>query len=110
MNIRNAAEGVSFSSRQYRGLTYVKEVAENMEKVIQLPGGSYNFGSETDMSMYDITKQFLASLKKDIPLCDVQPRHNLWMDCSKAKKFGIQFSRVEDGLLRCVKDAGLLNI
>ena len=110
LNIRNAAEGVSFSSRQYRGLTYVKEVAENMEKVIQLPGGSYNFGSETDMSMYDITKQFLASLKKDIPLCDVQPRHNLWMDCSKAQKFGIQFSRVEDGLLRCAKDAGLLNI
>ena len=30
-----------------------------MEKAIALPGGVYNFGSETTKSMYDITQEFI---------------------------------------------------
>ncbi len=108
MNIINAADSVSFSSRQYRGLTYVKEVAENMEKVIRLPGGVYNFGSETTKSMYEISKEFLAVMGKNVKLEDAPPRHNLWMNCEKAKRFGVEFSRVEDGLKQCAKDYNLL--
>ena len=108
MNIINAADSVSFSSRQYRGLTYVKEVAENMEKVIHLPGGIYNFGSETTKSMYEISKEFLALLDKNIKLEDAPPRHNLWMNCAKAKGFGVQFRNVEDGLKQCAEDYKLL--
>ena len=104
MNILGATQSVAFSSRQYRGLAYVKEVAENMEKVIKLPGGSYNFGSETTLSMYEITREFLAYLGKEIPLEDAPPRHNLWMNCEKAKGYGITFSTVEEALKRCAQD------
>lgn len=104
MNILGAMDTVRFSSRQHRGITYVKEVAENMETVMQLPGGAYNFGSETTKSMYEITKEFLALIGKDIKLEDAPPRHNLWMDCSKAKGFGLEFSSVEDGLKQCAAD------
>lgn len=108
MNILNAAESVSFSSRQYRGITYVKEVAENMENVAKLSGGTYNFGSETTKSMYQITKEFLAAIDKSIKLEDVPPRHNLWMNCEKARKQGVDFLSVEDGLKACAKDYGVL--
>ena len=110
MNIlnANAADALAFSSQQFRGLTYVKEVAENMEKVIALPGGAYNFGSETTSSMYDITKNFLALMGKNTPLCDAPPRHNLWMKCEKARSCGVKFSTVEDGLARCAKDHGVI--
>ena len=108
MNILNAASSVSFSSRQHRGLTYVKEVAENMDAVIRLPGGVYNFGSETDKSMYEITAEFLALIGKAIPLEDAPPRHNLWMNCDKARKFGVTFRSVEDGLRQCAKDYGVI--
>lgn len=108
MNILNAADSVSFSSRQYRGITYVKEVAQNMDRVIQLPGGSYNFGSETTRSMYDITREFLALLGKDTHVQDAPPRHNLWMDCSKARALGVNFQRVEMGLKQCAADYGLI--
>ena len=57
-----------FSSRQYRGITYVKEVAEKMEKVMQLPGGIYNFGSETTKSMYEITKEF-STVEEGLKKC-----------------------------------------
>jgi dTDP-4-dehydrorhamnose reductase len=106
MNVINATEQLAFSSRQYRGVTYVKEVAENMPKVIELPGGVYNFGSETKQTIYDITADFLALLGKDIRLEDAPPRHNLWMNCGKARQLGVTFSAVEDGLRRCAADCG----
>lgn len=108
MNMIRATDAVSFSSRQFRGLTYVKEVAENMEKVVGLPGGVYNFGSETTKSMYEITREFLALIGKEVALQDAPPRHNLWMNCEKAKRFGVHFSCVEDGLKRCAEDHNLL--
>lgn len=110
MNILNATESISFSSRQYRGITYVKEVAENMEAVLQLPGGIYNFGSETTKSMYEITWEFLQIIGKNISLSDAPPRHNLWMNCEKAKQFGVKFSSVEDGLKRCAIDYTLCDM
>ena len=108
MNIINAEGSVCFSSRQYRGITYVKEVAENMPSVIRLPGGSYNFGSETAKSMFAITEGFLSAIGKSLTVEDQPPRHNLWMNCDKARKGGVIFSSVEDGLKRCAADYGLL--
>lgn len=108
MNILRATDSVHYSSKQYRGITYVKEVAENMEKVIALPGGAYNFGSETSKSMYAITKEFLSAIGKEIRVEDIAPRHNLWMNCEKARNYGVMFSSVEDGLLACAKDRNLL--
>ena len=108
MNIVNAKETVAFSSQQYRGIAYVKEVAENMEKVIQLSGGAYNFGSETTKSMYEITLEFLELIGKNIVLKDSPPRHNLWTNCEKARKYGVVFSSVEDALKICAKDYNFL--
>lgn len=108
MNILHAKESVAFSSRQFRGITYLREVAENMDKVIALPGGVYNFGSETTKSMYDITREFLDLLGKKVRLEDAPERHNLWMDCSKARQYGVQFSTVTEGLIQCAADYGLI--
>lgn len=108
MNIINAKEIVSFSSRQFRGITYLKEVAENMEKAIALPGGVYNFGSETTKSMYDITQEFVDLLGKKVMLEDISAKHNLWMNCDKAKKYGVNFRSVTDGLMACAADYNLI--
>ena len=104
LNILRATDRVAFSSGQYRGVTYLREVAENMEKVISLPGGAYNFGSETTQSMYEITKQLAALLGKNLMVEDAPPRHNLWMNCGKAKGYGVCFSDVLIGLTRCLRD------
>lgn len=104
MNIINAKESVAFSSRQFRGVTYLKEVAENMEKVAALPGGAYNFGSETTKSIYEITQEFIELLGKKLKLEDASARHNLWMNCDKARKYSVEFSSVTDGLIKCARD------
>ena len=108
MGIINAVESVCYSSKQYRGITYVKEVVENMEKVALLPGGSYNFGSETSKSMYEITREFLSSIGKNIRIDDAPSKQNLWMNCEKARAHGVIFSSVEDGLKKCAQDYCLL--
>lgn len=108
LNILRATDRVTFSSGQYRGVTYLREVAENMEKVISLPGGAYNFGSETTQSMYEITKQLAAMLGKNLVVEDAPPRHNLWMNCGKAKNYGVVFSDVLTGLTRCLRDFGMI--
>ena len=109
INILHAGESVCFSSRQFRGITYVREVAENMGSVMKLPGGAYNFVSETTKSMYDITVEFLAAIGKSISVEDAPPRHNLWMNCEKARRLGVDFLIVEDGLKACARDYGLIH-
>lgn len=108
MRMINANEAVRFSSRSYRGITYVKEVAESMEAVRRLPGGVYNFGSETTRSMYEITKDFLALIGKNVAVLDAPPSHNLWMSCEKARSCGVSFSSVFEGLKACATDHGYL--
>ena len=110
MNVLTAKAPLRFSSRNYRGLTYVKEVAETIERTFSLPGGVYNFGSETTKSMYCITKEFLKILGKDIDVEDLSPAHNLWINCGKAQQHGIFFQSVEDGLRSCARDHGYCSI
>ena len=102
------ADHLSFSSRQYRGVTWVEEVAQNMNEVRNLPGGVYNFGSETDKSIYEITCRLIAALGKDTPVTDAPARHNLWLNCEKLNRFGISFSEAQDDVLCCLKQAGAL--
>ncbi|WP_051226541.1 sugar nucleotide-binding protein [Butyrivibrio sp. MC2013] len=108
MLLLNSKGPLYFSSKDYRGVTYLKEVASNILKTTLLPGGAYNYGSETDRSFYDITKDYLLKLGKDTELIDSEPSHNLWMDCSKAASYDIFFSGVENGLMKCARDYGVI--
>jgi dTDP-4-dehydrorhamnose reductase len=58
--------------------------------------------------MYEITRQFVEELGMPLIVEDAPPRHNLWMNCEKARKFGVDFSPVGDALRRCVKENEIL--
>ena len=138
LNVLNAKETLTFG-HQYRGITYLREVCENLERIVkllenglqqsgklsgeavlaenqpgeqnvilQLPGGVYNFGSETTQAMYEITKEFLQITGSRQQVQEGSAVHNLWMDCSKAAEYGIVFSDVIGGLKRCLGDYGLI--
>ena len=99
---------LSFSSAQYRAVTYVREVARHIMKAASLPGGVYNYGSENDLSMMETARWLKETLSLPVSIQDAGPRHNLWMDCSKAEGFGITFQNTKEGLETCIKDYGLL--
>ena len=39
---------------------------------------------------------------------DISAKHNLWMNCDKAKKYGVNFRSVTDGLMACAADYNLI--
>ncbi len=98
---------ISFSSTQRRAVTYVREVADNIRKAAMLPGGVYNFGSENGLTMLETAQWLKNELNLPIIVKDAGQRHNLWMDCSRARNKGILFSNTLDGLKQCIADYGL---
>ena len=88
----------------------MREVVEQIKNAAALAGGVYNFGSETTKSMYEITRDFLGAIGKEIELQDAPAPHNLWLDCEKARRGGVTFRSVEKALLLCASDYGLLNL
>ena len=95
---------LAFSSTQHRAVTYVREVAEQLKKAVLLPGGVYNFGSENELSMLETAQWLKAELELPIILKDIGERHHLWMDCTKARKLGLDFGSTISGLRQCISD------
>ena len=98
---------LAFSGTSHRAVSYVREVAARMEQAVALPGGVYNDGSESDMTMLEIARWLAEELKLDVRLSDAGPEHNLWMDCSKLKRQGIAFNDTLDALRQCIRDYSL---
>lgn len=110
MNVMMAAlkgESLRFSNREYRGLTYVRQVAELTLKSRALPGGAYNFGSENPLTMYETAQALLNTLNAKASLEAGDSTRNLWMDTGKLQAQGIRFDTTAEGFLRCEADYGL---
>lgn len=112
LNLLRAAltgESVVFSSNEYRGVTYVRQVIENLIPAMELPGGCYNFGSENPLDMYATARAFCAALGIDPPLVQGDRVRSLAMDCGKIRRAGILFDDTAQGIRRCLADYGLNN-
>ena len=109
--MQNAAEDqvMRFSTSTYRGITYVRSVAENMEKAIGLPGGAYNFGSENELNQYETALAFFRALGLEARAEKlIQPvegaRNSLAMDGSLLRQNGIVFETTAEGPFKMVED------
>lgn len=109
-----AADGETaraFPVNDFRALTWVTDVAANMEAALRLPGGVYNFGSgsnestwETALSFMDLMGGKKDQIRKDSQTFAGRPR-NLRMSARKAEAFGIHFPQTARGLERALKSA-----
>ena len=100
-------DALRFSATARRAVTYVREVAAWMPHALELPGGVYNYGSESDMTMLDTARYLAALLRLRVELSDSGPDHELWMNCEKIRTGGICFNTTAEGLKRCIADYGL---
>ncbi len=97
---------MKLSDKEYRGITWVMEVVEQIEKICDLPGGIYNAGSPNKFTTYETGCRVVQQLKKNnLTATEIEkgdwPR-NLAMDISKIEKYGIHFSDTIDRLLQLV--------
>jgi dTDP-4-dehydrorhamnose reductase len=99
-----------YSVNEFRGITYVRSVAENITGTLSLPGGVYNYGSENDMNMYDTACCFMESMgmadriPELIKPTDEQTKSNLMMDCSKIQKYGLNFETTAGSIKKMIAD------
>ena len=100
-------DAIRAARNEYRGLTYVRQVAEHLEKTVDLPGGVYNYGSENSFDMYETTEACLSLLGISRTIQTIPPRHNLWMNCEKIRRCGIIYDTTVEGLERCINDYDL---
>ena len=68
LNFRNAMETgtpLHFSTREFRGITWINEVVENLPHTLHLPGGVYNFGAENHQNTYETAREYAGMLGLD---------------------------------------------
>ena len=110
LNLLHAAlkgESVRFSRNDHRGVTYVRQVIENLEPAMELPSGVYNFGSGNAGDMVCTARQFAEALGVTVQIEEDTWHRNLVMDTAKLEHFGIRFDTTQQGIRRCLRDYGL---
>ena len=103
--LRAAQDGtpVQFSRNDWRGVSFVREIIENLRSALALPGGVYNFGSGNDANMAETAKQFAEQMGITVKFEPADWHRNLLMDGSKAAAQGIHFRSTLDGFAECLK-------
>lgn len=98
-----------FPVYDFRSITDVWEVVKNMERMFTVSPGVYNFGSENDLSTYDLVRGFMEGLglrsflpEKNVEAFAGNPR-NLRMDMEKCRRAGITFERSDKALGKMIR-------
>ena len=107
LNAAITQKPLALSKEEFRGITYVREVAEQALQAVNLPGGAYNFGSEADVSMYALAELFMKKTGMKLNLQEKSGGENLWMNCAKLKNAGGGFETTAEGLAMCIEDYNL---
>ena len=113
LNLLRAAlkgEAVRFSRNDFRGVTYVRQVIENLEPAMDLPGGVYNFGSGNAEDMVCTVRQFAKALGITVKIAEESWERNLVMDAAKLERSGIRFAATQQGIRCCLQDYGLSDL
>lgn len=115
-NIVKAAmknQQTKFPAHEYRGITYIYDLLKNFDKILSLPGGVYNTGSENNLSTYEIAEIVLKEmglshrieeiLIKDVERYKIQNR-DLRISNNKLKNYNIYFNNTEEAVSNCIRD------
>ena len=107
--LRAAQDGtpVQFSQNDWRGVSFVREVIENLRSALALPGGVYNFGSGNDKDMVDTALYFAHLLQVDVRIEETDFVRNLVMDGQKLQEHGIVFRSTQEAFRQCLADHGM---
>ena len=104
---------VEFRANEYRGITYVYDLINAFDKILQLPGGVYNAGSGNNLNTYELGESILKEmglehrihelLIKDTESFKTKSR-DLRICNKKLEKYDIYFDETEKSLSKCIND------
>lgn len=106
-------KAIKFPANEYRGITYVYDLVKNFYKIIDLPAGVYNAGSENNLSTYEVAEKVVAAMGlsyrvKEILIKDIErykeKNRDLRISNGKLKNCGVLFSSTEEAVGNCIED------
>lgn len=104
---------VKASKNEFRGMTYVQEVIENMEKIFKIPYGTYNIGAQNNKSRYEITAEIIKELGLEQRLPELlsedtikyaQKARDIRINTDKAARAGVIFSDTTAAIKKCLAE------
>lgn len=108
---------IAFSPNEFRGISYAYDIIENFEKLLKLPSGDYNFGSENNLSTYDVALKILEFLNikdretslliKDYERFKDKDR-DLRISNEKLRNNSVYFPSTEESIYKCLKDFNII--
>lgn len=110
-------EKIKAPANEYRGLTYVGELMDQFDKIMDLPSGTYHIGAANPKSRYDIVCLIMKEMGlehriKELIIKDVEkysdsPR-DARLDTSLIHSKGIHFSETPIAVKKCVQEYNLM--
>lgn len=110
-----AGEKIYASPNEFRGMTYVWEMVENLEKLFSLPYGTYHLGAVNHRSRYETVRLIFDELgiperAADLLVEDREkyavPR-DIRLDTGKARELGLCFTETGQALQKCIREYGM---
>lgn len=108
---------IAFSPNEFRGISYAYDIIENFEKLLKLPSGDYNFGSENNLSTYDVALKVLEFLNikdretslliKDFERFKDKDR-DLRISNEKLRNNSVYFQATEESIYKCLNDFNII--
>ncbi len=107
-------EPLTVNEDDHRGITYVRQVVDNLPRVLAAPGGVYNYGSLTRLTTEEIYREIFAllgakhradALLRAVPTPSGEGR-NMMMDPRKAESIGVRFSETVEGFGVMLREYG----
>lgn len=103
----------SVTANEYRGMSYVYDIIEKFEKILEIPYDTYHVGAENDLSRYEAACLVLKELglnhrigeliEKDEDKYRDHPR-DVRLSTAKIRNLGIHFLNTEEGIKKCITD------
>lgn len=109
-------EKIYASPHEYRGMTYVHEMVEQIIKILDAPYGTYHLGSSNAKSRYEIVKEIFTHLGLESRIEELliedkekysKKNRDVRLDSDKAKQYGMIFRDSSTGIEKCIADYGL---
>ncbi len=103
---------VKIPTNEYRGLTYIYEIIEQFEKVLELPTGTYHIGSHNNLSRYDYVKEIFKLLGREDRVNELlipdsekyeSPR-DIRLSTNKIRSHGIEFTDGIGAIKKCLDE------
>lgn len=106
-------KAIKFPANEYRGITYVYDLVKNFDKIIDLPAGVYNAGSENNLSTYEVAEKVVDAMRlsyrvEEILIKDIErykeKNRDLRISNDKLKNYGVFFTNTEEAVRNCIND------